>query len=67
MTKSKGVHIVPINDLAPHDDSGVCTCWCQPRVETLDPQTGASYPEGAHLVIHHSADGRELVERHGLQ
>jgi hypothetical protein len=32
--------------------------WCQPKVETFD---------GGRLVTHNSKDGRELVERHGLQ
>jgi hypothetical protein len=42
------VHVIPINDSAPHRDDGT-PCWCQPREET-------------GVVIHHSADGRELIE-----
>lgn len=55
--RRRAVHIVPINDLQEHDDCSE-QCWCAPRVERL---------ESGVLVIHQSADGRELVEAHGLQ
>lgn len=63
---ARAVHVVPIDDLRKHVDTGR-SCWCAPRVETIDLQTGAPYPAGGCLVIHHALDGRELVERHGLQ
>lgn len=66
MTHGADVHIVPIGDLQKHDD-GSRACWCQPRIETIDPRTGAPFPSWGALVIHHSADGRDLVEQHGLQ
>jgi len=65
VTKKGGlIHIVPIDDLRPHDDSG-CACWCQPRIQVVDSETGdrLQFP----IVIHQAADGRELVEQHGLQ
>ena len=63
---ARAVHVVPIDDLRPHRDTGRA-CWCTPRVVATDPQTGAPYPNGGALVIHHALDGRELVEAHGLQ
>lgn len=52
------VHVVPIGDLKRHRERWA-TCWCNPRVETFEG--------GGVLVTHNSMDGRELVERHGLQ
>ena len=46
------VHVSPVDDVMPH----ICPadeCWCGPRVELAD---------GATVVVHASADGRELVE-----
>lgn len=57
-------HVTPVDDLQKHELTR--TCWCRPKIETSDPETGIPYPEGA-LVVHNSADGRELVEEHGLQ
>lgn len=37
-------------------------CWCRPRIEWQDPETGEIYP-GGPLVIHNAADCRELIER----
>lgn len=50
------VHIRPVKDLKPHPQSA--ECWCRPRQERH---------EGAVLVIHNAADGRDLVEKHGVQ
>jgi hypothetical protein len=44
------LHVMPVNDLREHEMA--TTCWCLPRVE---------WHEEA-LVIHNSADGRELTE-----
>lgn len=50
------LHIVPVNDLREHDEQTEA-CWCQPRLER----------EGRTIiVVHQSADGRELVEQHGV-
>ena len=60
------IHVVPVGDLREHDESGRA-CWCKPRIETCDPRTGDRYPLGKAVIVHNSEDGRELVERHGLQ
>jgi len=51
------VHVVPVNDTREHRDRR--DCWCWPSV-TREPGCAA-------VVVHHAADGRDLVERHGLQ
>ena len=56
----KDVHVLPQNDLREHDESRFC--WCMPRIEIVVASRG----EPA-VVIHNSADGRELVEEHGIQ
>jgi hypothetical protein len=50
------VHVLPTGDLRKHEETRAC--WCDPHVEQAD---------GGIVVVHHSMDGRELVERHGLQ
>lgn len=50
------VHVFPRGDLRRHKRSPVC--WCNPTLERL---------EAGVLIGHNSADGRELVEEHGLQ
>lgn len=47
------IHILPINDLEPHDEEGT-TCKCEPRVE---------FAEGGMLVIHNAFDNREIIEQ----
>ncbi len=54
---SADIHVVPIDDLREHDDVGH-GCWCAPRIE---------YNGEDIVVVHHSMDGRELVEEHGIQ
>ena len=49
-------HVVPVDDLKQHDEVGIC--WCKPRIE----RHGNGF-----VVTHNSADGRELIERQGLQ
>jgi hypothetical protein len=51
------VHILPIRDLRDHDERR--TCWCDPTVMAVDGSR-------ACVVTHNSADGRELVEAHGI-
>lgn len=44
-------HVMPINDLCEHSQE---CCWCNPKIErTWDDSV---------VVIHNSADGRELQE-----
>lgn len=47
------IHVYPVNDLTEHELEGTC-CWCQPDVDWNQPEV---------LVVHNSADGRELRER----
>lgn len=46
------VHVLPVNDWREHEESR--TCACGPRID--ERQDGV-------LVIHHSYDGREFIER----
>lgn len=43
------VHIMPINDLRPHDE--MPACWCRPQ--EIEPD----------VYSHNSLDGRETYER----
>jgi len=70
MTNPADVHVLPVNDLREHDETR--TCWCRPRIEieedfltALVGQSPGSF-ERRVLVVHHSLDGRELVEQHGV-
>lgn len=50
-------HVLPIDDLREHVEQR--TCWCEPVLERAK--------DGVLIVTHNALDGRELVERHGLQ
>lgn len=50
------IHVLPQNDLFPHEESE--ECWCEP--ETI--WTDGGKPLGEAIVIHNAADGRELTE-----
>jgi hypothetical protein len=52
------VHVVPVNDLREHTETGA-DCWCEPRV--LDEGTDPA-GEPARVIVHSSADGRERWE-----
>ena len=52
----RDVHVIPINDLHRHEERR--DCWCHPVM--------SQEPYQAAVVAHNSADGRELVERHGV-
>jgi hypothetical protein len=47
------IHILPIDDLEPHIESGT-SCKCNPKVEI---------EEGELIVIHNAFDLREVVEK----
>jgi hypothetical protein len=49
---SEIVHVVPLNDLKSHIESGVY-CHCQPEVRKEEAGT---------LIIHNAYDGREFFE-----
>lgn len=44
------VHVMPVDDTAPHRDT--VDCWCNPTPDEEEPL----------VIVHHSADGRELAE-----
>jgi hypothetical protein len=54
----KYIHVYPENDLQPHTLSS-CDCHCGPRLEKLSEQET--------MVVHSAYDGRELIEKYGLQ
>lgn len=43
-------HIIPQGDYKEHEVS--LNCWCKPEEDEIEPS----------VIIHHSMDGRELVE-----
>lgn len=54
------MHVSPIRDEREHVLEGT-QCWCHPEVLWNDPETGEPFTEA--LVVHNSADGRELIEQ----
>jgi hypothetical protein len=52
------IHVIPLEDMREHTESR--DCWCQPTCTKRED-------DEAMLVVHTSMDGRELVERYGLQ
>lgn len=48
----KRVHVLPINDLKPHSETGT-SCECLPKVKQV---------EGGVIIVHNSWDGREITE-----
>ena len=50
------LHVLPVHDLREHVED--VTCWCLP--------TAVREPGHAAVIVHHSQDGRELVEEHGV-
>lgn len=57
------LHVTPIGDLRRHSQAAKgARCWCKPDVRRHVVNGLVGY-----VIVHHSADGRELVEEHGLQ
>jgi hypothetical protein len=52
------IHILPDGDLYPHQETR--DCWCVPDLQVVEESRTV-------LVLHHAADGRELIESHGVQ
>lgn len=51
LTNAEGErHVIPVNDLRPHDES--VKCWCHPKEDF----------EGVGVVVHNSLDRREFYE-----
>lgn len=46
------INILPINDEREHEEGTMC--WCDPKLIT---------DESELIVVHNSADGRELIEQ----
>lgn len=53
MRKRADIHIVPLRDLRPHDQTR--QCLCRPKIEIVGVR-------GVAVVTHHSYDGREYFE-----
>lgn len=49
--ESGDVHVMPLDDTKPHDESR--SCACHPRIDI----------RANNVVIHNSYDGREIVEQ----
>jgi hypothetical protein len=55
------VHTVPVRDERQH--ALTLDCWCDPRIEWLDPDTGLPWASSLGPLVHHTAaDCRELAE-----
>lgn len=52
------VHVLPVNDLKPHDESE--NCACKPKVKYTTP--ASIYRSRGRLIVHNSYDGREFYE-----
>lgn len=50
---SEPIHVYPLNDEREHDTTGTI-CWCDPTLDTAS---------GGMIIIHNSADMRELIEQ----
>lgn len=59
-SKRSDIHVLPENDLREHFESA--DCWCAPTVSMETAADGTR----TLLVVHNAADGRELVEQHGV-
>lgn len=63
--KIPDTHVIPINDMKKHIESR--DCWCNPQLKEEDiTRLQDPSKEIAVIVIHNSMDGRELIERHGI-
>lgn len=52
------LHVMPVDDLIEHDNSGTTVCPCGPTTEPVPREDGSF----GWLVTHHSLDGREQHE-----
>lgn len=51
------VHVLPYGDTHPHQESR--DCWCVPDLQVVEETRTV-------IVVHHAADGRALIEEHGI-
>ena len=58
---TRDIHVLPVDDLIEHVESE--TCWCVPFIESV-----RELDDGVErrVIVHTAHDGRELVERHGV-
>ncbi len=59
-SKRADIHVLPVGDLREHIEAA--QCWCTPDISMETAADGTR----TLLVVHHAADGRELVEEHGV-
>lgn len=64
MGLASDIHVLPENDLRVHQETR--ECWCRPRCTFSDVGFVGVDDDAAVVVVHNSADGRELVEQHGV-
>jgi hypothetical protein len=55
------VHVIPLNDEQEHEKS--TSCWCEPTVNWIDPDTNRPWANGSCMVVHNAADCREFSEQ----
>lgn len=53
------VSVLPLEDIQEHEDTPECAC-----APILYPKERTDWKD---ILVHNAFDGRELVERHGLQ
>ncbi len=53
--KSETWNVVPVKDMREHEEH--VSCWCKPSIHR---------ERRGRVIVHNSMDGRELVERHGI-
>ncbi len=57
--KNVPIHVYPVNDDLCHRLAPDMDCWCNPRIDWFDDDGQAME---SPLVVHHSADKREILE-----
>ncbi len=53
---SENVHVLPVDDLREHVETA--QCWCNPKCSKVETFAGG----WGYVIVHNSADGRELAE-----
>lgn len=54
------IHVIPLNDERQHATAS--DCWCEPRLDFVDPETNLLWASGDGRAIHNAADCREVCE-----
>lgn len=58
------IHVLPQNDLRYHTETR--NCWCEPHLELFIDDDGHLLEDHEAVVVHNSADGRELIEKYWI-